>query len=79
MKSRPKSPLDSSPLERGAGRGHGYFEETDPKQELFSEKEQSCSLKQSRAGKEKRKKMYINGRGGGGGSLLSFNFFPGYV
>ncbi len=34
MKLLQKSPLDSSLL----GRGTGYFEETDAKQELFSEK-----------------------------------------
>ena len=40
MKLLPKSPLDSSPLGRGIRRGRGYFEESDPKPELFSEKEQ---------------------------------------
>jgi hypothetical protein len=40
MKLLPKSPLDSSPLERGTGRGHSYFEASDPKQDLFAEKEQ---------------------------------------
>ena len=43
MKSRPKSPLDSRPLERGAGRGRGYFEESKLKPESFSEKEQRGS------------------------------------
>jgi hypothetical protein len=36
----PTSPLDSTPLRRGTGRGCGYFEESDPKQEVFPEKEQ---------------------------------------
>ncbi len=36
MKLLQKSPLDSSPL----GKGTGYFEEIDAKQEFFSEKEQ---------------------------------------
>jgi hypothetical protein len=40
MKLLPKSPLDSSPLGRGTGRGRGYFKKSDRKQELFSEKEQ---------------------------------------
>jgi hypothetical protein len=45
MKLLPKSPLDSSPLGRGTGGGGGgeyigYFEKSDPKSELFSEKEQ---------------------------------------
>ena len=40
MKLLSKSPLDSSPLGRGTGRGRGYFEESAPKQELFSEKDQ---------------------------------------
>ncbi len=35
MKSRPKSPLDSSPLERGAGRGGGCLEGSASKPELF--------------------------------------------
>ncbi len=34
------SPLDSSPLGKGTGRRRSYFEERDPKQELFSEREQ---------------------------------------
>jgi hypothetical protein len=38
IKLLPKSPLDSTPLERGTGRGRGYLEESDPKQEFFSEK-----------------------------------------
>ena len=40
MKLLPKSSLDSSFLGRGTERGRGYFEESDPKQELFSEREQ---------------------------------------
>jgi hypothetical protein len=40
MKLLPKSPLDSSSLETKTGRGCGYFEESGPKQVLFTEKEQ---------------------------------------
>jgi hypothetical protein len=40
MKLLPKSRLDSSPLGRETERGRGYFEESDPEPELFSEKEQ---------------------------------------
>ena len=36
MELIPKSPLDSSPLKRGMGRGRRYFEESGPKQEMFS-------------------------------------------
>ncbi len=43
MKLLPKSPLDSSPLGRGTEREHGYFEDSDPKPELFSENEQRGS------------------------------------
>ncbi len=50
MKLLPKSPLDSSPLRRGTGRGRGYFEESDPKQEFFSEIEQ-----RGRRGREKER------------------------
>ncbi len=38
MKLLPKSPLDSTPLGRGTGRGRSYFEESDPKSELLSER-----------------------------------------
>jgi hypothetical protein len=40
MKLLPKSPLDSSPLGRGTGRVHSYYEESDQKQELLPESEQ---------------------------------------
>jgi hypothetical protein len=36
MKLLPKSPLDSSHLGRGTGRGRGWFQESDPKPKLFS-------------------------------------------
>jgi hypothetical protein len=41
MELLPKTPLHSSPLGRGKGRGHSYFEESGPKQEVFSEKEEN--------------------------------------
>ncbi len=41
MKLLPKSPLDSSPLGRGTGRGSTYFEESPIRS-------QSCALKESR-------------------------------
>jgi hypothetical protein len=36
----PKSPLDSSPLRRGTGRGRSYFEESDPKKSREEEEEE---------------------------------------
>ncbi len=38
MKLLPKSPLDSTPLDRETGDGRGYFEESDLKQEFSLKK-----------------------------------------
>jgi hypothetical protein len=49
IKLLPKSPLDSSPLGRGTGRGRCYFEESgDPKP--------GCSLKRAERKKGERKR-----------------------
>jgi hypothetical protein len=63
MKLLPKSPLCSSPLGRGTGRGtgrgRGYFEESDPKQDLFSEKEQRGRRVEEEGERERERTMHL--------------------
>ncbi len=58
MKSQPKSPLDSSPLERGVGRDGNCLEGSGSKPELFP-----LESKQEEAGREGRNKK--KGENGG--------------
>jgi hypothetical protein len=71
MKSRPKSPLDSSPLKRGARRGVDCLEGSASKPELFLLREQTRRRdKKKRADKKKFGRDHVRHFKGRGGSPL---------